>query len=117
MWIDVGETALRNDVHAHKRTNLAHLRLTDLSSRYRSSSPAINTHVSFGGAEEQKSLKFCNNRKETMPADLLPGLGGPHLSAGSPEPRLRPGRPTLFSMRYCPFAQRAMLVAARKGIE
>ena len=62
-------------------------------------------------------FEVYNNRKETMPADLLPGLGSPHLSAGSPEPRLRPGRPTLFSMRYCPFAQRAMLVAARKGIE
>ncbi|XP_042876910.1 pyrimidodiazepine synthase-like [Penaeus japonicus] len=39
-----------------------------------------------------------------------------HLAAGSPCPPLEPGVLRCYSMRYCPFAQRARLVLAAKQV-
>ncbi len=40
-----------------------------------------------------------------------------HLKTGAPEPELNPDKITIFNMRFCPYAERAMLVALAKGIE
>ncbi|XP_038070040.1 glutathione S-transferase omega-1-like [Patiria miniata] len=40
-----------------------------------------------------------------------------HLEAGQPLPALKDGSIRLFSMKYCPFAQRARLVLKAKGID
>ncbi len=47
----------------------------------------------------------------------MAGLSGPHMTVGSKEPRLRADRPTVFSMRYDPWAHRVLLVAAKKRIK
>ncbi|CAH3195019.1 unnamed protein product, partial [Porites evermanni] len=39
-----------------------------------------------------------------------------HYSKGSEKPPLKGDRLRLYSMRFCPFAQRARLVLAAKGI-
>jgi len=40
----------------------------------------------------------------------------PHLAAGAPEPAANPDRVTVYNMRFCPFAQRTMLVLLAKNI-
>jgi len=40
-----------------------------------------------------------------------------HLTTGEPNPPLVPGSLRIYSMRYCPYAQRALLAAAAKGIK
>eukprot|EP00092_Neocalanus_flemingeri_P006886 GFUD01007433.1.p1 GENE.GFUD01007433.1~~GFUD01007433.1.p1 ORF type:complete len:256 (+),score=64.70 GFUD01007433.1:174-941(+) len=40
----------------------------------------------------------------------------PHLSAGVPEPSADPDRVTVYNMRFCPFAQRTILVLLSKKI-
>lgn len=46
---------------------------------------------------------------------LLPIV--PRSAAGSTFPPLSPGTPRLYSMRFCPFAQRARLVLAHKRVQ
>ncbi|GMR41621.1 hypothetical protein PMAYCL1PPCAC_11816, partial [Pristionchus mayeri] len=45
------------------------------------------------------------------------GNNTPVLKKGDPEPPLAPGRARIYSMRFCPWAERAVLYAAAKGIE
>lgn len=40
----------------------------------------------------------------------------PHLAAGSPEPQVDPETIAIYNMRYCPFAQRTMLVLLEKKL-
>ncbi|GMR44797.1 hypothetical protein PMAYCL1PPCAC_14992, partial [Pristionchus mayeri] len=47
----------------------------------------------------------------------LIGNNTPALKKGDLEPHLAPGRARIYSMRFCPFAERALLYAAAKGIE
>ncbi|PAA82959.1 hypothetical protein BOX15_Mlig029378g2, partial [Macrostomum lignano] len=39
-----------------------------------------------------------------------------HLESGEPEPQLKPNLLTLYSMRFCPFAQRTRLVLQHKQL-
>lgn len=40
-----------------------------------------------------------------------------HRVSGDPEPSLAKGRARLYSNRFCPFAERALLYVAAKGLE
>merc|ERR1719400_2035502 len=40
----------------------------------------------------------------------------PHLAAGSPPPAVNPDRVTVYNMRFCPYAQRTILVLLAKKI-
>ncbi len=40
-----------------------------------------------------------------------------HLRTGSEEPSLNPDKLTVFNMRFCPYAERVVLVAIAKKIE
>ncbi|GMT12063.1 hypothetical protein PFISCL1PPCAC_3360 [Pristionchus fissidentatus] len=51
-----------------------------------------------------------------MVSSSLVGIHSPHLKNGDPEPAPVAGRARLFSMRFCPFAQRAAICLAKKGI-
>jgi len=47
----------------------------------------------------------------------LLGVNSKHLNSGDVQPIFSHRRPVIYSMRYCPFAQRAMLVAIAKDIK
>lgn len=49
--------------------------------------------------------------------DTMSGINSKHLKAGDPQPKTSSGRLTLFNMRFCPYAQRAMLVALKKNLD
>uniref|UniRef100_A0A8R1YQM2 Glutathione-dependent dehydroascorbate reductase n=1 Tax=Pristionchus pacificus TaxID=54126 RepID=A0A8R1YQM2_PRIPA len=51
-----------------------------------------------------------------MPSSLV-GKNSHHLKSGDPEPApLVPGAARIYSMKFCPFAQRALIYLAKKGI-
>jgi len=62
-------------------------------------------------------LKIDGWTKAEKPLDPVMGLNSPHLAAGSLEPKMRRDRPTLFSMRFCPYSERVLLVALHKDVE
>jgi len=45
------------------------------------------------------------------------GMNSLHLTAGSKCPQREPGKIRIYSMRLCPYAQRALLIASAKGIK
>ena len=47
----------------------------------------------------------------------MSGINSKHLAKGSTCPQLNPDKITIFNMRYCPYAQRAILVALAKNLE
>jgi hypothetical protein len=64
-------------------------------------------------------LKIDGWTKPAKPVDRFVGLNSTHLSASTSNtmPTLKSDRPTLFSMRYCPYVERVVLVALAKDIE
>jgi len=52
-----------------------------------------------------------------MSSDGIEGLNSKHLTKGSPEPaKLANGKVRLYSMRFCPYAERAMIALRLKKI-
>jgi len=45
------------------------------------------------------------------------GMNSRHLADGDPQPPRGTEKPVIYNMRYCPYAQRAILVALAKNIE
>jgi len=54
------------------------------------------------------------NKSETE--FLINEMNSKHLSAGSPYPPLKDGKLRFYNMRFCPYAQRSLLVAYAKGV-
>jgi glutathionyl-hydroquinone reductase len=45
------------------------------------------------------------------------GMNSRHWSNEDPKPKCSTDKPIIYNMRYCPYAQRAILVALHKNIE
>jgi len=45
------------------------------------------------------------------------GMNSRHLSVEDPQPQRGKEKLVIYNMRYCPYAQRAILVALAKNIE
>ncbi|PAA69248.1 hypothetical protein BOX15_Mlig026936g1, partial [Macrostomum lignano] len=60
------------------------------------------------------SLKKAMSNQQ-QPANII-FESSKHLESGEPEPQLKPNLLTLYSMRFCPFAQRTRLVLQHKQL-
>jgi len=52
-----------------------------------------------------------------MDGKMIANYNAKHLAKADNPPELSSVKATVFSMRFCPFGQRAVLAAVAKGIE